>query len=511
MSLARYFLSEYQYQNPEGMKMFNNDLIYARKNDDTASFVFDIFKSLEVIEGIQILNVREVENEAEFPISAGFKRIDYSRLKMIEVTIKVAYDGEEETFTRVLYAPRLVDDFFYFLNGSTYFPVFQFIDRGTYRTRDRLTLKTMLLPLPFIKIEDTVEISSLHKDGYIYNGSVYKVDLFSSPINPINYFFAHRGVAETIKYLGYEDYIFLDEAENFKAHPVDPAEFAVFEVSKRVNMIVNRALLDSEPDEARTIMTILLALRDARFSLDDLTITEENPFPDQLIWLRRLGKNFTKSNTKTDEKGAKILNSFVNIVETRTRENLSFLAESDREDTFAIVRWIMKTFGELSKVDNMDLTTKRIRISEYIVHNLLLKMSNNRYRLINTKRKTFKTLKNIFMYISPMFLINQLVKNELLYYSNHCNQHDLFTVALKFTLCGRQAAGNKTDIGIQHRGLHESYIGRLSLTNASASSPGVTGTISPFACTDGQFFEPNDIEQLLEKYSENLKELGLSQ
>ena len=496
MSINKFFLSQFQAENPEGKSQFNNNLIYARDSDDTLSFVTAIFKSLEVIEGITILDVTEITDEVLYPDSAGFNRVDYSRLNLIRITIKIEYDGERETIVRDLYAPRTIDDFFFYLNGATYFPVFQFIDRGTYCTKDKFTLKTMLLPLPF-KTNVTHSITALNNPGYTYEGMLFVVDLFSSPVNPFLYFLAQKGLMETIQYLGYEDYFFVGAPDDFKS--LDPAELLVFEVSKKVSVAVSTELMTKHQEHARMIASLISILRDQRFSLEDLEESEAslaNEYdgaPDRIIWLRRLGKSFTKSNSKTNEKGQKILNSFVGIVEPRTQENLSYLDQSDREDTFAVVRWMMRDFTSLSRIDNMDLTTKRIRISEYIVYNLLMKMSNNRYRLVNTKRKQFKTLKNIFMYIDSHYLITQLVKNELLYYSNHCNQHDLFSVALKFTLSGRQASGSKSDIGIQQRGLHPSYIGRLSLTNASASSPGVTGTMTPFAKTEGQFFVADDL------------------
>lgn len=51
--------------------------------------------------------------------------------------------------------------------------------------------------------------------------------------------------------------------------------------------------------------------------------------------------------------------------------------------------------------------------------------------------------------------------------------------------------GGKT-VSMKYRGLHPSFVGRLSLTATSASDPGLTGVMVPFMKSDGYYFTPVD-------------------
>ena len=54
--------------------------------------------------------------------------------------------------------------------------------------------------------------------------------------------------------------------------------------------------------------------------------------------------------------------------------------------------------------------------------------------------------------------------------------------------------GSSKDINNAYRGLHPSYIGRLSLTASSAGDPGITGTIVPFCETEDFYFSKENID-----------------
>jgi hypothetical protein len=205
-------------------------------------------------------------------------------------------------------------------------------------------------------------------------------------------------------------------------------------------------------------------------------------------WKRKIGSVFSKNVNAQQEKADKILLSFQRILDNRTKQILR-LQDVDKEDTFGIVRWMIRNYDKLSKKDNMDLCNKRLRVNEYLLHPLLIKFSNSTYRLLNSKSITFSALKTVFSTISPGFVIKKLITNELLRYHNAVNAIDLYTSALKFSMRGPQsmAEGGKT-ISTHYRGLHPSYVGRIGLTAASASDPGLSGSFSPFIKTDGFYF-----------------------
>lgn len=67
---------------------------------------------------------------------------------------------------------------------------------------------------------------------------------------------------------------------------------------------------------------------------------------------------------------------------------------------------------------------------------------------------------------------------------------NLFSAFLKYTFRGPQSL-SKT-VSVEQRDLHPSYTGRLSLIAASASDPGLSGTISPFVEVHDYYFKKQE-------------------
>ena len=123
-------------------------------------------------------------------------------------------------------------------------------------------------------------------------------------------------------------------------------------------------------------------------------------------------------------------------------------------------------------------------------------MSDSTYRLLNkTSDLTLKDRQQLFSTIHPMYLIQKIGTAELLRYYGGVNAIELFNPNLKFSFRGPQGLGGSSkDINNAYRGLHPSYIGRLSLTASSAGDPGITGTIVPFCETEDFYFSKENID-----------------
>ena len=137
-------------------------------------------------------------------------------------------------------------------------------------------------------------------------------------------------------------------------------------------------------------------------------------------------------------------------------------------------------FHELFELDTVDLRNRRLRLFEYMVYPLLKRLSNSAYRILNSRNISIKRVRNVFTSIPPTEIIKNLVNNELLRYYNATSTLELFSVILRYSARGPQALGNgSTGITLKYRGVHESYVGNVSLSMASASDPGMTGGITP--------------------------------
>ena len=490
--------ASYQAANPENQ--FNNDLIFWRERDDAVSYLEDIFKALEVVPGITFNGITVERDESKIPADLLTNDIHRSRLELAQVSFTLEMQGEREDITLSIFLPKLIDSFFYSLNASCYYPILQLVDRGTYITRKTFTLKTLLMPLIFRRDKEATTTCFL--SGEEYTDMLYILDLFRNRINVLRYFFAKFGMMGTLKFLDIENIVV---AEKDDVINLSPEEYRVHEIRGATGLVVVAtkdwlAGCDIEGDGQQAIAqfrsSMMATLVDALDGVQRKYIIE-----DEIVqWRRRLGRFFTQNSNGYEEKADKILVSLERILDRRTQRNLAHVSESDKQDVYGILRWMMRDYKTLIQIDGMDIRSKRIRMAEYLIHPLLLKFSESTYRLLNSKNLTFRALYSVFkIFIYDVesgrsrpqanFLIKKLVSNELLRYSNMVNSFDLIP-ALRWTTRGPQsmADGSNSDISLRYRGHHPSFVGRVSLVAASASDPGTSGTLVPFCKTNGQFF-----------------------
>ena len=479
--------SLFQSENPE--QEFNNDLIYWRANDDIKDYLKDVFKALEVIPEIKLKNIEIIYDESNFPKNLIRNEVEDSRLNLAVTTFEITAEGRTETLVFNLFLPKLINNFFYRLNGNLYYPIFQLVDRGTYPTKKTFTLKTLLMPIIF-RTDNRKILKSIYSEDEYIQGMVFVLDIFKARYNVLEYFLAHYGLAATIEFFGFsiEDFEF---NTTDKKEELDDYFVVALEGKSNLTLGVKKEWFKENQSFKESFFITLVD------SLNGLTLKkleEETEEGKNQLWLKRLGKKFTSSVSSANAipKAEKILLSLFRILDERTKKNLKHVASEDKENIFCVLRWMMINYRILSRLDPMDLNNKRIRISEYLIHKLLLRLSEATYRLLNSSRElNMRRITGIFTSINPFFVINKIINNELIRYGNAVNQHDLFSVALRYTLRGPQALGGKggSDINIKARGQHPSYVGRISLNSASASDPGMTGTLVPFVETDGQIFQ----------------------
>ena len=201
------------------------------------------------------------------------------------------------------------------------------------------------------------------------------------------------------------------------------------------------------------------------------------------------------SYNTTFEKGLSILDSFETIYDISTKESIR-LEEKDKETMYHIIRWLIREFNKLKAKDNLDVSIKKIRFSEYIASIYAMKIARGIYRVADLNSKiTASSIKRAIR-TDPMYLLNMISKSNLVNYRNMVSDMDSM-LALKFTYKGIAGLGENSNNSIPDivRYIHPSHVGRLDLDSSSDSNPGVTGTISPFVkMYDGYFSdfqEPN--------------------
>jgi hypothetical protein len=206
------------------------------------------------------------------------------------------------------------------------------------------------------------------------------------------------------------------------------------------------------------------------------------------FWISFLIEFFNKSAepTKKYEKALAVLLSLDRLIDEPTKKILRF-SEDDKKDSISVIRYIVEHFEALNKEDSCDLNTKRVRIMEYMLYPLRAYASNQIYRILNSTTRNKNVLSKLLTGLNPMYLIKNIVQNELLRYYNASNDAmTLYSAITKYSMKGPQALSSF--VHTSQRDVHPSYTGRISLVASNASTPGLSGTLVPFLELYDEYF-----------------------
>lgn len=453
----------YNWYQSENKEQFNEDMIYYKEKENILYFIDAVCKGLEVIPNIKYLGseVEPIRNVYKNTKAEKEIEIENSILQNIVMKFHITKGEEEKIVELEQFFPVLIDHQFFIINSSRYTPIYQLVDSGTYRTKKYLTLKTLIMPIMIEDKPETIE----DVNGEKFKTKVLNLNLFTEKVNMFIYYFAKFGFRETIKFFDLEgkvDIVNLAEGEQYVEDCIN------FQVSNSIGFNVDTNFIQNRNNVI--ILATLLGTFNSRIKMEKIE--------DKDYWVKKLGTVFTRNNSAQQEKGENILVSFERLLDVVTKKILR-LPEKDKEDIYCIVKWMSKNFIELSKLDNMDLSNKRLRLYEYLVYPLLTKFSKGTYRLLNKKNPSLREIESILK-IPKGHLVSSLVKNETIRYVNTVNSYDLFSVALKATQGGPQSQFSGKSDNVRYRSLHPSYMGKIDLVSTSAGDPGVSFTLTPF-------------------------------
>lgn len=423
----------------------------------------------------------------------------YIRLLLVRYYVK---DRNAEDFIDVIIAvPRIVDKYYFNINGIMRSTLFQIVDGSTYNNgTSNAKVPSITLKIIFMATRVTRYYNMLKTTkGDELRLNYYHSRIFNKGIAAPKYILAKYGYYGYLKFMGLEGCVYINN------YDIDNDKFYTFKVDDNIFISTPKYLLDKNPVLQTTIVTLYN------------TIVPGMPFEtifDDLFWVRSLGGEFTGGTKEkmlsildpdddsipdTLEKGYSILDSFENIYDISTRESIR-LPEEDKRTTYHVLRWIMREFNALRVKDNLDIGLKKIRFAEYIASLYAFKIAQGIYRVSDANKKA--TIESIRKAIrtDPNFLLVAITKSKMVSYRNMVSDMDSMQ-ALKFTYKGVSGLGENSNQSIPHiyRSIHPSHIGRVDLDASSDGNPGITGTICPFTPVYDGFFddyqEPNSWEQ----------------
>jgi hypothetical protein len=394
--------------------------------------------------------------------------------------------------------PKIVDDFYFKLNGKYYSAMYQIVDASTYNNsasrnskKHSITFKTVFTPIRVYRY--TTQLKDVH--GYAIPCTYFVINVFRKSVLLIKYLLAKFGYYECMNFLHISGVNIANSTDH-----IDMEQNYVFPI-REYFIVAPKYLYDNiqiMQSFVYTIYTIINFMKDAEYG--ELFGTD--------LYIKALGADFTNKNIDSIyDKGLSILESLEFNYDDVTKEDLK-LDPEDKDDIYRILRWMIYEFNALRQKDNLDISTKKVRYAEYIASLYANRLATGIYRISDKGDKAdLDTIKKAIQ-IPPMYLINAIIKCNLVSYKSCVNDLDAL-IALKYTYKGIAGIGEKSNaVSEAYRSIQPSHLGRVDIDSSSNSDPGVSGTICPYAeLHDGHFDrykEPSswrdDITKLIDTY-----------
>lgn len=421
-----------------------------------------------------------------------------SDIKLLLVKYFISIKDKQETITVIIAIPRIVDKYYFKLNGNVYSAMYQIVDASTYNNsttsskKHSITMKTAFMPIRIYR--NSIPLRSTKKEAIKCTN--YKANIFSKSVSAMRYIFAKFGFYGALKFMGMSGLIGVSNTD-----PDDDSLYTF--LSKK-----NDGVFISTPKDLFANNMLQCVIYTILESISKDT-TAESIFGDD-YWISSLGSAFNINSSY--EKGLSVLDSVEFIYDIGTKESIH-LPEESKADIYCILRWLMGEFNELRIKDNLNISTKKIRCAEYIASLYAMKLSKSIYWISSQgNRADINYIKKAIM-TGPMYLLGAITKCQLVNYRNMINDTDAIT-ALKFTYKGIAGIGEKGGNSIPniYRLVDISHLGRVDPDSSTATDPGITGTICPLTQLSGNmhfsdFTEPNTWESEFQKTVKSYKAL----
>lgn len=459
------------------------------------------------------------------------------------ISVNDGIENPHDTLRVLITLPRLVDKYYYRINGNYCYAMLQVVDGSTYNnTTSRskypnIVYKTLFMPT---RIYRNI-VTETDYNGEDVTGVLYTAKLFSK-FNPVmEYIFARFGLRGALQFMGLENVIYVGTKnldisdtyafERFGIFITVPkmifdndltTQTVVFTIYQRIGTIIDK---ERQPYMACLEIDGRKKRKKEREGDDAWAELEQGLHAPELLrdiesdwyWLESLALRF--GSRPTTDKGYSVLDSLESIYDIDSHDTLK-LPEEYKKDIYYVLRWLIRQFPELRMKENTDISTKKVRREEYLSASYAKKLSKGIYRASDTQKKI--TIKDIKRYINidPNFLLSKISKDQLVGFRNDVNDNDAF-IPLKFSVKGVSGLGERKGSSVpdMYKYVHPSHLGRVDVDTSSAGDPGMTGIICPMAeidnrsFADGDWQEPNnweeDFQELMSRYSETHRRIEL--
>lgn len=473
---------------------FNADL-FTRSDEEIIAHLENIVKSAERemsvggyftirVEGFKIIDnysdiiaILQKYQEANINRSSKLKgvldnRYDYidlkeSDLKLLVITYFIeAYDGRE-MFDVIIAVPRVIDKFYYRINGNIRSAMYQIVDASTYNNGTSNSKKPMVVAKSIFQPIRVFRNLTTQTD---VNGNevplvTYDADIFKKSVELSKYIFAKMGLIRGLEYLGLDGIIRITDED-----PHDDNNYTFLpKKTSNIYITVPKIMLENNL-VVQHVTNTLCSEFTRKFAILPFIFWRE-------YWLDALGRHFNLATPR--DKGISVLTSLEFIYDISTKKQIR-LPECDKTDIYSIMRWVLFEFNALCRKNNLDTSIKRMRCGEYVASLYAPRLSKGIYRLSDLGEKADVRAVKRALSTDPMFLINEVTKSSLINFRDMMTDNDSY-LAIKYTYKGIAGIGESGSSAIPdiYKYIHVTNLGIVDLDSSSPSDPGVSGCIVP--------------------------------
>jgi hypothetical protein len=420
------FISKFKNANK-----FNRKIIKREYDKDLVEYVINVFKSLESTRFIKLLDYKVEYDESKIDYNKHItsrrktrkknKNIKYHFIKdtrVFELTISFKLDvhGEVKYITKSILLPKADKNGYYILKGKRYLLLYQLVDSSTYVVKEGLVFKSLM---PITVNFRTSTIKELRGQEYTFTSFYMK--LFKRQISVMLFYFSKLGFYNSLKYFIMDQFITAVEP---KSVDLEDEENLYFNANRYVVIKVNKEFFDRF-DYVKAMTAMVIECFAAKTNFDNLD--------NHNYWIEQLGALYTKTPYKMHESGRSTIVFFERLLDLTSKGSLK-VSEINKLSIYSVVRWMISNFAELRQKNNLDLSTKRLRLNEYIASLLSIRIGESVSRVLTYGNNI--ELKQVQRYIfnfSGTIVLQSLHNSQLLKFDDLVNDLDVFS-SLKYTI-----------------------------------------------------------------------------
>lgn len=489
------FIAQYCHRYDDRI---NRDMFERSYDRPLVDYIVDTCKNLEVIPGLTLEDWWLVRDQTKIRSIINKKNAKDPKIKnnktlerlaqpnktlydMLYLKFRIRVKGRDEVVIRKVRILKPIRGGLYIRNGNKVRVLNQVVDNSTFVKGNVLNFKTKLYPIKLSTIKTKLKFT----DGETAAScACFRLDLLSKVVNPLIYYLAQYGVAETI------DRFDLGSVMSVVDAPLDEDHYMYIQINKGIYVEVHEKAFYAHEFVAAFTATLVDILRsDKEMSFKDAYNID--------YWRGRLAEIFSKK--RYVNKALRVLVSFNKIVDIGIRKTM-VIKKHHRQDTFSIIRWMMTNYGELLKKDAHDLRYKRVRANETLAFFFDKHVSKNVYSLLNTDNPPFDKYMRLLNSINEYTLLKGAhgggkTSPGSMFRDERYNDFDAIERS-RYTLKGPTGLnGGKKGINWRYRDIYPSHMGRYDINVCSSSDPGLTGYLCANAQLDKNgYFDSRDAE-----------------